>query len=482
MHTETKLNFDNSYLQLPLHFYQIVKTNVLQKAKFTLFNTQLAKELALTTNPQAHLDFILKNQSSSTVKTYAQAYAGHQFGHFNRLGDGRAIMLGEHITTNKLRFDIQLKGGGATKFSRGGDGKATFKSMLREYLISEAMYSLGVPTSRSLGVIESGEPVYREKVHEGASLIRVMKSHLRVGTFQYAAHLGSVEDVQQLTAYTINRLFPELLQTKNRAIALLEKVMQNQVELVTNWMRIGFIHGVMNTDNISISGETFDYGPCAFMNSYHPKTVFSSIDRNARYAFGNQPNIIKWNLMRFAEALLPIIHPNKETAVELAQAAINKFDALWNATYYGKMLQKLGFQSNDTSLYSLVDEFLNILQKNEMDYTNSFVALAEEMNKDNTIHQNKDFTEWFIKWNNAIDKHTSQEEAKNLMKATNPILIPRNHLVEKAIEEAENGNMQDFNALHKKLAKPYDYSQAKSHYMNPPKLQFDKNYQTFCGT
>jgi uncharacterized protein YdiU (UPF0061 family) len=480
MPTETKFNFDNSYLQLPDHFFEKVETQLDKESKFSLFNTLLAKELGVSTNAQAHLGCILENQSK--IETYAQAYAGHQFGYFNRLGDGRAIMLGEHITTDGLRFDIQLKGGGSTKFSRGGDGKATYKSMLREYIMSEAMHHLGIPTSRSLGVIKTGEHVYREIVHEGAALIRVMKSHLRIGTFQYAAHLASAEDVDQLTVYTLKRLFPELLQTENPAIALLEKLMQNQIELVTNWMRIGFIHGVMNTDNISISCETFDYGPCAFMNTYHPQTVFSSIDRNARYAFGNQPHIIKWDLMRFAEALLPVIHKDKEVAVELAQASIQKFDALWNTTYYGKMLQKLGFSQNDRRLYPLVDEFLGVLQKNKMDYTNSFMALADEIKAEDKLHENDGFSEWYSKWKKAIDKHTTLEEAIALMKKTNPVLIPRNHLVEQALDEAVKGNMLPFETLLKKLATPYDYTQKESEFMHSPKLQFDKNYQTFCGT
>lgn len=482
MHTETKFNFDNSYLQLPNHFFEIVETQLRKESNFALFNSNLAKELAISSNTQAYLDLIHKNQNKSYSQTYAQAYAGHQFGYFNRLGDGRAIMLGEHINPNLSRYDIQLKGGGETKFSRGGDGKATFKSMLREYLMSEAMHYLGIFTSRSLGVIKTQEPVYREIVHEGASLIRVMKSHLRIGTFQYAAHFASADDVDKLTVYALNRLFPELLQTENPALALLEKLMQNQIELVANWMRIGFIHGVMNTDNISISSETFDYGPCAFMNVYHPNTVFSSIDKKARYAFGNQPNIIKWNLMRFAEALLPIIHKEKEVAVELAQTSINKFDALWNTTYYGKMLQKIGFQQNDRKLYDLVDEFLDILQKNKMDYTNSFVALASEINKENSMHKIEGFSEWFAKWEKAIDKHTNFKEAFALMKKTNPMLIPRNHLVEEALDEAVNENMKRFESLLNKLTTPYDYTQVKSEFMQPPKLQFDKNYQTFCGT
>lgn len=478
MHTETKFNFENSYLQLPAHFYELVETELSKKCQSLLFNNPLAEELGVSQTPETHLEFMLKIQNLPTKQTYAQAYAGHQFGHFNRLGDGRAIMLGEHISPDKKRFDIQLKGGGMTKFSRGGDGKATLKSMLREYLMSEAMHHLGISTSRSLAVITTGEPVYRETVHEGASLIRVMKSHLRIGTFQYASHLGSAEDVQELTTYTINRLFPELKQVANPAITLLERVMKDQIELVAHWMSIGFIHGVMNTDNISISGETFDYGPCAFMNTYHPKTVFSSIDKNGRYAFGNQPNICKWNMMRLAEALLPVINKNQEIAIELAQLSINKFDMLWKTTYYSKMLEKIGFHNNDKELYPLVNELLQILEKNKMDYTNTFVNLTTET----ITYENEDFSTWRKKWKVAIHEHTNEEDAKNLMKKVNPSVIPRNHLVETALKDAVSGDFSAFYELQKILSTPYNYELFDDKYTQAPQLRFDENYQTFCGT
>lgn len=478
MHTETKFNFDNSYLQLPAHFYELVETELSKKCQSLLFNNPLAEELGVSQTPETHLEFMLKIQNLPTKQTYAQAYAGHQFGHFNRLGDGRAIMLGEHISPDKKRFDIQLKGGGMTKFSRGGDGKATLKSMLREYLMSEAMHHLGISTSRSLAVIATGEPVYRETVHEGASLIRVMKSHLRIGTFQYASHLGSAEDVQELTTYTINRLFPELKQVANPAITLLERVMKDQIELVAHWMSIGFIHGVMNTDNISISDETFDYGPCAFMNTYHPKTVFSSIDKNGRYAFGNQPNICKWNMMRLAEALLPVINKNQEIAIELAQLSINKFDMLWKTTYYSKMLEKIGFHNNDKELYPLVNELLQILEKNKMDYTNTFVNLTTET----ITYENEDFSTWRKKWKVAIHEHTNEEDAKNLMKKVNPSVIPRNHLVETALKDAVSGDFSAFYELQKILSTPYNYELFDDKYTQAPQLRFDENYQTFCGT
>lgn len=476
MPSKNSFNLVHTYLNLPDHFHEILAPEKVPSPRLICFNKNLANELALPENEKAYVDYIYHGSPS---KTYAQAYAGHQFGHFNRLGDGRAIMLGEHQTEKGL-LDLQLKGGGMTKFSRGGDGKATLKSMLREYLMSEAMQFLNISSSRSLAVFLTGEPVYRESVHEGASLIRIMKSHLRVGTFQYAAHLGEEGDVKALMDYTIQRLFPELNKSKNPAISLLEKVMQTQIELVSDWMRVGFIHGVMNTDNVAISGETFDYGPCAFMNTYDPKTVFSSIDKNGRYAFGNQPSIGKWNILRFAEALLPVINENQEVAIELAQLSIQKFDTLWNATYYGKMLQKIGFHKNERKLYPLVIELLEIMQTYEMDYTHTFVKLTEENELNSST--NEAFKAWYTKWLLAVEEHTTLDEAKRIMKSSNPCIIPRNHLVEKALDEAVNGEFAYFEELQKTLSNPYNYELSKTKFAEAPQTRFDKNYQTFCGT
>jgi serine/tyrosine/threonine adenylyltransferase len=398
------------------------------------------------------------------------------------LGDGRAIIIGEHITENNKRFDIQLKGCGRTLYSRGGDGKATLTSMLREYLISEAMYYLNIPSSRSLAVIKTGEPVVRETMHEGAALVRVMKSHIRVGTFEYAAHFGSIDDLKALTTYTIKRLYPEIEHDENPVVSLLNKVMINQIELVVNWMRVGFIHGVMNTDNTSISSETFDYGPCAFMNTYHPDTVFSSIDHNGRYAFNNQPKIIKWNIARFAEALLPIIHPDKEESLKLAQTTIDAFDKAWNEKYYDTMLNKIGIKSNNPENYTLVDDLLQVMKRLKMDYTNTFLALPQEISLKDSPITRTDFKPWLEKWKYAIDNSNGMQQAKQLMNQNNPVYIPRNHLVEQALDEAVKGNLNLYENLLAIVKQPYQQHENSEEFTKPSEKDFEMSYQTFCGT
>jgi uncharacterized protein YdiU (UPF0061 family) len=305
MHTKSLFNFDYSYLSLPDNFYNIVKPGLFNKAQLFIINKELCADLNVSiTNPDDFIALLFKEQSQIITKSFAQAYAGHQFGHFTKLGDGRALIIGEHINKKNRRFDIQLKGSGKTIYSRGGDGQATLRAMLREYLISEAVHYLNIPSSRSLAVINTKEPVFRETLNQGAILVRTMKSHIRIGTFEYAAHFCSPGDLKALTKYTIKRLYPDIEHDQNPALSLLIRVMTNQIKSVAAWMGVGFIHGVMNTDNTSISGETFDYGPCAFMNVYNPDTVFSSIDKYGRYAFKNQGPIIKWNIARFAEYIL----------------------------------------------------------------------------------------------------------------------------------------------------------------------------------
>jgi uncharacterized protein YdiU (UPF0061 family) len=483
MLTNNPFNFDYSYLSLPGKLYSIVKPSSFSNAEVLLWNEKLGAELSLSTKkPDDFLAWFLEDESNSIAKSYAQAYAGHQFGHFTTLGDGRAIIIGEHLTENNKRFDIQLKGSGKTIYSRGGDGKATLRAMLREYLISEAMHSLNMPSSRSLAVLKTGEPVLRETMHEGAVLVRVMKSHIRVGTFEYAAHFGSLADLKALTAYTVKRLYPEIEHDEYPVISLLNKVMIRQIELVVNWMRVGFIHGVMNTDNTSISGETFDYGPCAFMNSYHPETVFSSIDRNGRYAFDKQPDIIKWNIARFAETLLPIIHSDIDISLELAQTALAGFDKAWQERYYDTMLNKIGIDSNNPELYSLVDDLLQIMKELKMDYTNTFLALSQEISIENNPINRADFKPWLEKWQDAIDNSNGRQQAKKLMNRNNPVFIARNHLVEQALDEAVNGDLSLYERLLNTLSQPYQYQNNCDEYMKPPDKVFEENYKTFCGT
>ncbi len=477
-------NFDYSYLSLPDGFYSLVNPTAAGPCEMVVMNVGWLKALGISFDQTTPL---LGGLSGNVVPPgttpFAQAYAGHQFGHFTMLGDGRAIVLGEHVTADLQRYDVQLKGSGPTPYSRNGDGRGTLKSMLREYLMSEAMHHLNIPTSRSLAVVKTGAPVYRETENEGAVLTRMMKSHIRIGTFEYASYFGTTDDLRALTDYTIHRLFPELEQDENPTLSLLEKVMNLQIDLVVNWMRVGFIHGVMNTDNVAISGETFDYGPCAFVNAYHPETVFSSIDAHGRYAFGNQASIIKWNLARLAEALLPLIHSEAEKALEMAQFAIEKFDGLWNERYYATMLNKMGVENSSTDDYGLVDAFLDLLRVHKLDYSNAFSALIREIDfADNPLF-NPSLKPWLENWKDRISENTNGfQTAKRIMKETNPVFIPRNHLVEEALEAATKGNYSLFEKMLDILATPYEYKANYHDYLMPPESDFDQNYQTFCGT
>ncbi len=474
-------NFDYSYLSLPKKFYSLTKPYFNSCAKVLLLNKQISEKFNFKINTKEKLiNLLLSNKNHK--KSYAQAYAGHQFGYFTKLGDGRAIIIGEHVNKYNKRFDIQLKGSGKTKYSRNGDGKATLGSMLREYLFSEAMHYLNIPSSRSLALIKTGENIYRRKKEEGSILARVMKSHIRVGTFEYASYFGSSEDLKKITSYSINRLYPEVNNYDNPPLALLDLVMNQQIDLVVNWMRVGFIHGVMNTDNTSISGESFDYGPCAFLNTYNPDTVYSSIDYNGRYAFGNQPKIIKWNILKFAEALLPIIHHNKDIAIQLAQSVIDNFDKVWEKKYYSMMLKKIGLDIHDKNLYPLIDELLLLMKKLKMDYTNTFYFLSQNNFNNNQISSNNDFIKWKKKWNNSVRKTNSMKEARHLMKKYNPVFIARNHLVDEAIKKAVNGDMTSINKLLEILSTPYKYQKRLNGFMKPPAANFEECFQTYCGT
>ncbi|MCU0442491.1 MAG: YdiU family protein [Bacteroidia bacterium] len=479
MSTSNKLfNFDYSYTSLPNIFFSLVKPTRLNNPQLVLVNRQLCKDLNISFESSSQVIDALLSESD-LGHSFAQAYAGHQFGHFTMLGDGRAIVIGEHITNANSRFDIQLKGSGITPYSRRGDGKATLKAMLREYLISEAMHYLNIPTSRSLTVFKTGEPVYREAMHEGAMLARVMLSHIRVGTFEYAKNFGTIDDLQALTTYTIKRLYPELLPSENQALALLKKVIDVQTALVVNWMRVGFIHGVMNTDNTAISGETFDYGPCAFMNAYHPQTVYSSIDTQGRYAFGNQPNIIYWNITRLAEALLPLIHQETQQAISLAQQTIDQVEQIWYQKYYQMMLSKLGILIITEEGRQLVDELLSLMQLHQLDYTNTFAMLTRS---GDTVNESS-LQDWSLKWKRIIIAQDGQfERARLLMEQENPVVVPRNHLVEHALDNAITGDFELFDQMLKVLKMAYNYEQKIDAYLLQPDLQFDQSYQTFCGT
>jgi uncharacterized protein YdiU (UPF0061 family) len=479
-HSTFPLN--NSYLSLPDAFYSKLNPTPVKQPEWVLLNEALLEALELSSYSKDELLGMLSGSELPEGSTpFAQAYAGHQFGGFTMLGDGRAILLGEQLTSTGERFDIQLKGSGRTPYSRRGDGRATLKSMLREYLMSEAMYYLGIPSSRSLAVVKTGEPVYRESVQEGAVLTRVMQSHIRVGTFEYAWYFGTESDLESLLDYTIDRHFPALKTSENPALAFLEEVMRRQVSLVVEWMRVGFIHGVMNTDNTSISGETFDYGPCAFMNVYHPGTVFSSIDTGGRYAFGKQPGIIKWNMVKLAETLLPLIDPVEDQAVDKAIEVIKQFDFHFTHQWYAMMFGKIGLEAPTVADRALVDELLALMQASELDYTHTFLHLSQQLPADVSFAR-QSLEAWQEKWLKRITEQPGgPEAARALMKQHNPVLIPRNMHVEQVLDRAAYGDMGLFHKLLSALKSPYEYQEAHRVFLDFDP-SYDDAYQTFCGT
>ena len=477
-------HFDNTYSKLSKTFIEDIKPTPVHDPELVILNEQLAKELNLDFSKTKEKDLSLLFSGNSLPNgstTIAQAYAGHQFGHFTMLGDGRAVLIGEHISNKNNRFDIQFKGSGRTSFSRGGDGRAALGPMLREYIISEAINSLNIPTTRSLAVVKTGEKVVRENLLDGAILTRVASSHLRVGTFQYIAARQNIEDLNTLVDYTIERHYPQIKSSKTKALDLLNLVMEKQCQLVVDWMRVGFIHGVMNTDNMTISGETIDYGPCAFMDQYHPKTVFSSIDKFGRYAYSNQPPIAKWNLARFAECLIPLIDKNEETAIKIATDVIDNFQNIYEKKWLNMMRDKLGLFGEDKNDRQLIDDLLNWMEKYKIDYTNTFCHLMEIKIDENT-YKDESFITWFDEWKKRSKLNNSSKEKQiELMKKNNPIVIPRNHKVEEALTEANNGNLEKMNKLNDILKNPYSNQKDIAEYQVPAPMSNEK-YQTFCGT
>ena len=466
-----------TYDRLPACLYQRVGPNPVDHPALVLLNRPLAVSLGLEPDefgqPQA-VQFLAGCISPHQGLHLAQAYAGHQFGHFTVLGDGRASLVGELISPEGQRVDLQLKGSGQTPYSRRGDGRAALGPMLREYLISEAMHALGVPTTRSLAIVTTGEKVFRDRPAPGAVLTRVAASHIRVGTFQFAA-LNGEATLKALADYTIDRHDPDLKNADNPYIGLLNRVIERQANLIAQWMLLGFVHGVMNTDNVSIAGETIDYGPCAFIDRYKPDTVFSSIDQQGRYAYSNQPSIGHWNLCRFAESLLPIIHPDENKAIELAQAAINTYATIYEKAWRNGLARKLGFSECTEEIGLLGKDYLQILDSTGADYTLSFRALIRQ-------ELSNDFSSWFERWNHLIKQQpgglsTAQERMSNL----NPVVIPRNHLVQAALDDAEQGDMTRFNDLLQVCVTPYDLTHQERDYAKPPPDNFGP-YVTYCGT
>lgn len=481
---ETGWNLRNSYAELPNIFFTPLDPNPVSSPKIVKFNDSLAASLGLQKEQlqsQEGVSILAGNSFPKGAFPLAQAYAGHQFGHFNMLGDGRALLIGEQVTPSGERVDLQLKGSGRTPYSRGGDGRAALGPMLREYIISEAMHALGIPTTRSLAVVITGESIVREKELPGAILTRVASSHLRFGTFQFAAKWGTVENLQALADYALERHFSHIEKNEKKYLSLLQEVIKRHATLVAKWQLIGFIHGVMNTDNMTISGETIDYGPCAFMDTYDPETVFSSIDVQGRYAYQNQPGITGWNLARFAEALLPLLDQDIEKAVEIAQSAVTEFPKFYRENWLAGMQAKLGLFNEEKEDEALFQELLTMMKTYKADYTNTFRALTFDKLGNNDLFESEEFAQWQELWQKRLGRQKqSKAESEELMKNNNPAVIPRNHRVEAALEAAQKGDYSVMEDFLKVLSSPYE-SPYQSEYCTPS-APSNQPYQTYCGT
>ena len=461
-------SFDTSYKDLDSKLYSIAKPKSIDDPEVLVLNEHLCNDLGLHRDDLSSQ--ILSGQDL-LEKPIAQAYAGHQFGTYTVLGDGRAIVLGEHVHDGS-RYDIQLKGSGRTPYSGRGDGNATVSSMLREYIYSYAMQNLGVKTSRSLAVIETKESVQRRRIEPGAILVRVMKSHIRYGTFQYVADRATGE-LERFTDYVIDRHYPHLNNKDKKYVHFFDEVMRSSIDMIVDWMRVGFIHGVMNTDNMSIDGETFDYGPCAFMNYYDEDTVFSSVDRTGRYSFGSQRDMLKWNIKRFAESLRPLFEESSHAFDEL-EAKLDNFEEIFDDKYYTMMRKKLGIKSDGDE--EMVNEFLDWLRKSKADYTNTFIELESPGSFDDAVYSSEDFKR-------ILNELASIGLDKKIMKQTNPRYIPRNYLVEEALNEyLEKENLSKFNNLLNVIKNPYELKVTNSQFQQPPPEEFDAEYTTYCNT
>ena len=481
----TGWRFEHSYAALPPIFSAPAEPTAVPAPQLVAFNRPLATCLGLVLDTPEGLDdagIFAGNRLPAGSYPIAQAYAGHQFGHFTVLGDGRAILLGEQVTPSGDRVDVQLKGAGKTRFSRRGDGRAALGPMLREYIISEAMHALGIPTTRSLAVATTGEPVYREDVLHGAVLTRVAASHIRVGTMQWAAGHNDEQAARALADYTLARHYPELADTPDRYLALFEAILARQASLIARWQLVGFIHGVMNTDNMALSGETIDYGPCAFMDAYDPATVFSSIDEGGRYAYGNQPTIAHWNLARLAEAMLSLFDPEPERGVERATDVLNRFPGLFGQHMLDGMRAKLGLFTQEDGDVALADDLLAWMQRQGADFTNTFRALTSGRLRNDSSTVDSDLASWHRRWEARRERQPQPAgEALALMRRHNPAVIPRNHNVEAVLAAANTS--QDYSAMHRLLdvlATPYDHERDASAFSEPGSSQLP--YRTFCGT
>ena len=488
------ISFNNSFVKLGEKFFAKLNPTPVEHPKIVKLNDELSNNLGIDLEMLELEDWasiFSGNQILPGSEPLAMVYAGHQFGHLvPQLGDGRAILLGEVIDNSSIRNDIQLKGSGITPFSRQGDGRAALGPVLREYIVSEAMHALGIPTTRSLCAVTSGEPVYRETVLPGAVLTRVASGHVRTGTFQYFAMRGDEKAITKLADYVIDRNYPEVKEKQNKYLNLLEKVMDRHAQLVTKWLNVGFIHGVMNTDNMALSGETIDYGPCAFMDSFNKTQVFSSIDHAGRYSYGNQPQIVQWNLARLAETLLPLIDKKEDSAVEMAKDIIESYSGRFKEFWLAGMRQKLGLFNSEPEDENLIESLLNIMHENEADFTLTFrrlchAALGKKIDRNhiNLFKDEEAFNKWSNSWRSRLSRESaSPEERVNLMRNVNPAVIPRNHRVEHALNAAvENSDYGPFEKLVDVLSSPYEEIKENDEFMIPPKPG-EHVLQTFCGT
>jgi len=483
-------NFDNSYIRLPAAFFEPVRPATPEKPQFISLNRELAEDLGLDADEldsEIGLDIFSGRHVPEGAEPLAMAYCGHQFGNLvPQLGDGRALLLGEVIDRDGIRRDIQLKGSGRTPFSRGGDGLSALGPVVREYLVSEAMHALGVPTTRALAAVSSGDLVIRETPQPGGVFTRVARSHIRVGTFQWFAIREDHANLKQLADYVIQRLYPEAAEEHNPYLSLLGAVVERQANLIAHWMSIGFIHGVMNTDNMNVSGETIDYGPCAFMDSYHPNKKFSSIDHQGRYAYSNQASMAHWNLARFAETLLPLIDSRQETAIELASPVLAEFSSRYLEALTRRFNAKIGLDSTSQEDWKLAQTLLNIMADAKADFTLTFrhLTLATKSNDDSSFlalfGEDTKINTWMSQWKQRVGLEDPKVSV-NCMQQANPIRIPRNHRIEQAIQAAYRNDFGPFHKLHEALKEPYsDQPQHKEYELKPEPEEVVQ--ATFCGT
>ncbi len=489
-----QLPFDNSYARLPERFFSRLAPEPVSAPGPIRVNRALARFLGIDPDwlaSEEGTEVIAGNRVPEGADPIATVYAGHQFGNWNpQLGDGRALLLGEVLGEDGKRYDIQLKGSGRTPYSRMGDGRAPLGPVIREYIVSEAMYALGIPTTRSLAAVTTGDRVFRDSALPGGVLARVASSHIRFGTFQFFASRQDNEGLQLLVDHSLERHYPESADSDNRALALLQHVVARQAALVARWQLVGFIHGVMNTDNMLISGETIDYGPCAFMDDFNAETVFSSIDHGGRYAYQNQPGIAHWNLACFAQTLLPLLDSDEDTAVELAQTTIDRFPDLFLDAHQAGMGQKLGLTLKDDEDESLVQDLLSVMSETAADFTLTFRALTDRVGGDpnaasvaEMFQLPEQFKPWLERWEaRAARENEFPGNRREVMQRANPVFIPRNHLVEEAIRAAEDeGDFSVFEKLVERLASPFEFDTADARYALPPRPE-EMVRQTFCGT